>query len=261
MKICYTLDMKFDDLVDIVTKLRGPDGCPWDREQTRESLKPFLVEEFYELIDAIEDDDSEGIKEEMGDVLFQIVLQSRLFEEEGEFDINDVIAGIGKKMVGRHPHVFGDKELETSDDVEKWWKERKRTEGKGHDSAIGGVPRSLPALLRAQKLQEKATKTGFDWDRIDDAFGKVEEEIREFREAVRKKDRDGIEDELGDLFFVLVRIANFVEVNPEDALRRTIRKFIGRFSYVEDGARKQGKKLSDMSLAEMDALWNEAKNR
>ena len=252
--------MKFDELVDIAAKLRGPGGCPWDREQTRASLKPFLVEEFYELIDAIDENDNDGIKEEMGDVLFQIVLQSQLFSEEGEFDINEVVDGIARKMVKRHPHVFGDKVLETSDEVEVWWKEHKRKEGKGHDSAIGGVPRSLPALLRAQKLQLKATKVGFDWERIGDAFAKIEEEINEFREAVKRNDRDEIEDELGDIFFVLVRIANFVDVNPEDALRRTIRKFISRFSYVESEASKQGKKLSEMTLAEMDVLWNEAKN-
>jgi tetrapyrrole methylase family protein/MazG family protein len=251
--------MKFDELVDIVAKLRGPRGCPWDREQTRESLKPFLVEEFYELIDAIDENDNDGIKEEMGDLLFQIVLQSQLFSEEGEFDVNEVIDGIARKMVKRHPHVFGDKVLKTSDEVEVWWKEHKRKEGKGHDSAIGGVPRSLPALLRAQKIQLKATKVGFDWEKIDDAFGKIEEEINEFREAVKRNDRDEIEDELGDLFFVLVRIANFVDVNSEDALRRTIRKFIRRFSYVENEASKQGRKLSEMTLAEMDVLWNEAK--
>ena len=251
--------MKFDELVDIVSKLRGPGGCPWDREQTRESLKPFLVEEFYELIDAIDENDNAGIKEEMGDLLFQIVLQSQLFSEEGKFNVNEVVDGIARKMVKRHPHVFGDKVLETLDEVEVWWEEHKRKEGKGYDSAIGGVPRSLPALLRAQKIQLKATKVGFDWERIDDAFCKIEEEIKEFREAVERNDRDEIEDELGDLFFVLVRIANFVEVNPEDALRRTIRKFISRFSYVENEASKQGRELSEMTLAEMDALWNEAK--
>jgi len=251
--------MKFEELVDIVAKLRGPDGCPWDREQTRESLKPFLIEEFYELIDAIDENDNDGIKEEMGDLLFQIVLQSQLFSEEGEFDVNEVIDGIARKMVSRHPHVFGDKVIETSDEVEKWWKEHKRREGKVYDSAIGGVPRSLPALLRAQKIQLKASKAGFDWDSIGDVFGKIEEEINEFREAVERNDPDKIEDELGDLLFVLVRVANFVDVNPEDALRRTIRKFIGRFSYVENKASKQGRELSGMTLAEMDVLWNEAK--
>ena len=195
----------------------------------------------------------------MGDLLLQIVLQSQLFKEEGEFDVHEVVDGIARKMVKRHPHVFGDKVLKTSDEVEVWWKEHKRKEGKGYDSAIGGVPRSLPALLRAQKIQLKATKVGFDWERIEDAFGKIEEEINEFKEAVGRNDRDEIEDELGDLFFVLVRIANFVDVNPEDALRRTIRKFISRFSYVESEAGKQGKTLSEMTLDEMDVLWNEAK--
>jgi tetrapyrrole methylase family protein/MazG family protein len=251
--------MKLDKLADIVAKLRGPGGCPWDREQTRASLKPFLIEEFYELIDAIEDNDDEGTREELGDLLFQIVLQSQLFSEEGKFGIDEVVDDIIRKMVKRHPHVFGDKEFDTSDEVEKWWKEHKRREGKEHESSIGGVPRTLPALLRAQKLQLKATRVGFDWERIEDAFGKIEEEIKEFREAVERNDRDEIEDELGDLFFVLVRIANYVNVNPEDALRRTIGKFVSRFEYVEAEASRQGRKLSEMTLAEMDVLWNEAK--
>jgi len=253
--------MNFNKLVDIVAQLRSPEGCPWDREQTRESLKQYLVEEFYELIDALEENDYEGMKEEMGDLLFQIVLQSQLSKEEGKFDINDVVADIGGKMVRRHPHVFGDKALKTSDDVVEWWDEHKKREGKNHDSAIGGVPRSLPALLRARKIQMKATKVGFDWNRIEDVFEKLEEEIRELKEAIREKNHKDIEDELGDLFFVLVRIANFVDVNPEDALSRTIRKFDQRFRYIEAAAAGQGRKLSDMTLAEMEVFWEEAKKK
>jgi tetrapyrrole methylase family protein/MazG family protein len=251
--------MNFEELVNIVAKLRGPEGCPWDREQTRESLKPYLVEEFYELIDALEEYDYQGMKEELGDLMFQIVLQSQLAKEEKHFDINDVVEGISRKMVGRHPHVFGDKDLKTSEDVIEWWAEHKRKEGKNHESAVDGVPKSLPVLLRAQKLQFKATKIGFDWERIEDVFEKLEEEIREFRDALDKKKKTEIEDELGDLFFVLVRIANFVKVNPEDALRKTIDKFTKRFRYMEKGAKQQSKRLSDMTLAEMDVLWEEAK--
>jgi len=253
--------MNFNELVDIVAKLRSPDGCPWDREQTRESLKQYLVEEFYELVDALEDNDYRGMREEMGDLLFQIVLQSQLSREEGKFDIHDVVADIAGKMVQRHPHVFGDKNLNTSDDVVEWWEESKKMEGKNHDSAIGGVPRSLPALLRARKIQMKATKVGFDWNRIEDVFEKLEEEIRELKEAIREKKHNDIEDELGDLFFVLVRIANFVEVNPEDALSRTIRKFDQRFRHIEAAAAGQGRKLSDMTLAEMEVFWQEAKGK
>lgn len=251
--------MNFEELVNIVARLRSPEGCPWDREQTRESLKQYLVEEFYELIDTLEENDDKGMKEELGDLLFQIVLQSQISKEENKFDIHDVVDGIVRKMMRRHPHVFGDKDLKTSGDVEVWWEEHKVSEGKGHASAIGGVPRSLPALLRAQKIQFKATKVGFDWEKIDDVFEKLEEEIKELKNALSRKKHEEIEDELGDLFFVLVRIANFVNVNPEDALRKTIRKFIKRFSYIETEAFKMGKNLSDMTLAEMDVLWEEAK--
>lgn len=255
----YTLLMNFDDLVAIVSKLRGPGGCPWDKEQTLESLKPFLVEEFYELIDDIDKKNYAGMKEELGDLLFQIVIQSQLAKEEGEFDMNDVVDGIARKMVSRHPHVFGDKDIKTSKEVKIWWEEHKRKEGKGHDSVLGGVPVSLPALLRAQKIQLKATKVGFDWERIEDVFEKLEEEIREFRHALMKKNSGEIEDEIGDIFFVLVRIANYVNVDPEDALRKTIDKFMSRFRYIEDEAIRKGRELSEMTLSEMDVLWNEAK--
>ncbi|RJQ55290.1 MAG: nucleoside triphosphate pyrophosphohydrolase [Nitrospiraceae bacterium] len=251
--------MNFQDLVEIAAKLRGPGGCPWDKEQTRESLKPFLVEELYEVIDAFDEDNAEGIKEELGDLLFQIVLQSQLAREEGIFDIHEVIDGIAQKMVKRHPHVFGDRVLKTSEDVKVWWEEHKKKEGKDHKSAIGGVPLSLPALLRARKLQIKATRAGFDWEKIGDVFAKLDEEIKELKEALDKDDKDEIEDELGDIFFVMVRVANFVEVDPEDALRKTIRKFIYRFNYMEKEAELQGRKLTDMTLEEMDILWNKAK--
>ncbi len=251
--------MNFEQLVNIVAKLRGPEGCPWDMEQTRETLKPFLIEEFYELIDALDDNNPEGVKEELGDLLFQIILQCQLSKEEGQFDIHDVIEGVVHKMVQRHPHVFSNKDLKTSQDVKIWWEEHKKKEGKNHESAIGGVPKSLPALLRAQKLQLKATKVGFDWERIEDVFEKLDEEMREFRDALDKKNNEEIENELGDLFFVLVRIANFVNVNPEDALRKTMKKFIQRFRHIEKEALRQGKRLSDMTLAEMDVLWNKAK--
>ncbi len=251
--------MNFEQLVNIVAKLREPEGCPWDREQTRETLKPFLVEEFYELIDALDDNNPGGIKEELGDLLFQIILQCQLSKEDGQFDIYDVVEGIAHKMVRRHPHVFGNKDLKTSQDVKQWWEEHKKKEGKDYESAIGGVPKSLPALLRAHKLQLKATKVGFDWKKIEDVYEKLDEEIREFREALDKKNHEDIEDELGDLFFVLVRIANFVNVNPEDALRKTIQKFIHRFKHIEKEASLQGKRLSEMTLAEMDVLWNNAK--
>jgi tetrapyrrole methylase family protein/MazG family protein len=253
--------MKFNELVNIVARLRSPEGCPWDREQTRETLKPYLVEEFYELIDALDDDDQEGIKEELGDLLFQIVLQSQLSKEQGTFDIHDVIDGISQKMVRRHPHVFGEHQLDTAADVVEWWDEHKRKEGKIPESVMDGVPRSLPALVRARELQKKATGIGFDWERVEDMFDKLEEEVREFREALAGAKHDDIEGELGDILFVLVRISNFVHVNAEDALRKTIRKFIQRFKHIEAGASRMGRNVSEMSLDEMEVLWNEAKEK
>ncbi|UCH80992.1 MAG: nucleoside triphosphate pyrophosphohydrolase [Nitrospiraceae bacterium] len=251
--------MNFSEFVKIVEKLRGPDGCPWDREQTRETLKPYLVEEFYELIDALDSNDTEEMKEELGDLLFQIVLQSQLSKEEGTFNIDDIVAGISEKMISRHPHVFGDRKMLSSEERREWWNNSKKKEGKNYESAMDGVPNALPALIRAQKLQMNATKVGFDWDNIDDVFKKLEEEITELKEALNRKDQSEIEHELGDIFFVLVRIANFVNVNPEDALRKTIRKFIQRFHYMESEAQKQGRVLSDLRLEEMEVLWNEAK--
>ncbi len=253
--------MHFKERVRIVEKLRGPEGCPWDREQTGDSLKPFLIEELYELLEALDENDPEGIKEELGDLLFQIVLHCQLSKEQGIFDINDVIENIARKMVRRHPHVFGNnKELKKSGDVLTWWEEHKRKEGKKQESVIDGVPKALPALLRSHKLQIKASRVGFDWEDIEDVFKKLDEEIKEFKSALDRKNHNEIENELGDIFFVLVRISNFVGVNPEDALRKTISKFIHRFRYMETKASEQGKRLSDMTLEEMDILWNKAKN-
>ena len=251
--------MHFEELIKIVEKLRGPEGCPWDKEQTRESLKPFLIEELYELLDALDENNSEGIKEELGDMLFQIVLHCQLSKEHGLFDINDVIENITRKMIRRHPHVFGSKNFKTTKEVMTWWEEHKKKEGKSKESVIEGIPKTLPALLKAQKIQHKASRVGFDWERIEDIFKKLDEEINEFKCALGKKNQNEIEDELGDIFFVLVRISNFVGVNPEDALRKTTSKFIQRFRHIEMKASEQGKKLSDMTLEEMDALWEEAK--
>lgn len=253
--------MHFEELIRIVERLRGPDGCPWDREQTRGTLIPFLIEEMYELIDAFQKDDSEEIKEELGDLIFQIVLHCQLSKEEGMFDVNDVIKGIVDKMIRRHPHVFGDKGFKTSDEVLEWWRENKEREGKGAESILGRIPQSLPALLKAQRLQERASRVGFDWDNIEDVLKKLEEEIGEFKKALNKKDSEGIEDELGDILFVLVRISNFVNVNPEYTLQKTINKFINRFSHIEREASRQGRSLTEMTLEEMDSIWNMAKNK
>ncbi len=235
-------------------------GCPWDRKQTRESLKPFLVEESYEVLEALEEDAPEKIKEELGDLLFQILFHAEIARERGEFDIGDVIEGISEKMRFRHPHVFGEgAELETAEEVIEQWEEKKKEEGKLRESILEGVPHAMPSLLRAHRLQDKAARAGFNWDRVEDVLNKLDEELKEFRAALAREEQDSIEDELGDIFFVLVNVSRFVGVNPEDALRRTISKFIHRFRHIEIRAAEEGRKLSDMTLEEMDALWDEAK--
>jgi tetrapyrrole methylase family protein/MazG family protein len=252
---------EFEKLVGIMSALRGEKGCPWDKEQTRESLKPFLVEETYEVLEAIDERNPEKIKEELGDLLFQIIFHCQLAKERHEFDIGDVVRKISEKMIGRHPHVFGGAQYETSEEVLKQWEERKREEGKSRESILEGVPREMPSLLRAHRIQARAARVGFDWARVEDVLKKLDEELGEFREALEKKDQQEIEDELGDVFFVLVNISRFVGVNPEDALRKTISKFISRFRYIEMKAAEKGKSLSQMSLEEMDALWEEAKGK
>jgi tetrapyrrole methylase family protein/MazG family protein len=250
--------MGFDALVGIMKRLRQ--GCPWDRKQTRESLKPFLVEESYEVLEALEEGTPAKIKEELGDLLFQILFHAEIARERGEFDIGDVIEGISEKMRSRHPHVFGEgAELETAEEVVEQWEEKKKEEGKLRESILEGVPRTMPSLLRAHRLQDRAARAGFDWDRVEDVLNKLDEELKEFRAALSRKEQASIEDELGDIFFVLVNVARFVGVNPEDALRRTISKFIHRFRHIEIRAEEEGRKLSEMTLEEMDALWDEAK--
>jgi len=260
--------MSFERLVRIMERLRGPEGCPWDKEQTRESLKPFLVEELYELLESLDEDNPDKVKEELGDLLFQIVFHCHLSKEMGQFDINDVIDGITQKMINRHPHVFGKESLSTfqaerpvNEELLKRWEEHKEQEGKKRGSVLEGVPKTLPALLRAQKLQDRVSKVGFDWERVEDVFKKLNEEINELRCALDKKNQKEIEDEVGDILFVLVRISNFVGVNPEEALRKTISKFIHRFRHIEMKAIEQGRRLSDMTLEEMDDLWEEAKEK
>lgn len=235
-------------------------GCPWDRKQTRDSLKPFLLEETYEVLEAIEEGRPQNIKEELGDLLFQILFHAEIARERGEFDIGDVIESIGEKMRYRHPHVFGEgAELETPEQVVEQWEEKKKEEGKLRKSLLEGIPSAMPSLLRAHRLQARAARAGFDWERVEDVMDKLEEELGEFREALAKKDQEEIEDELGDIFFVLVNVSRFVGVNPEDALRRTISKFIRRFRHIEMKAEEAGRELAEMTLEEMDALWDEAK--
>jgi tetrapyrrole methylase family protein/MazG family protein len=255
----YHKGMEFDELVRIMEALRK--GCPWDRQQTHRSLKPYLIEEAYELVEAIEAEDPARMKEELGDLLLQVLFHSELARERGDFDIGDVITAIGEKMIKRHPHVFGTEVFTTPEEVVGQWEERKREEGKLRKSLLEGVPRSMPSLLRAHRLQARAARAGFDWKRTEDVMEKLDEELSEFREAVRSGEEGRMEDELGDVFFVLVNISRFIGVSPEDALAGTIGKFMDRFRYMEEQAKQRGKKLGDMSLEEMDALWEEAKGK
>jgi tetrapyrrole methylase family protein/MazG family protein len=253
--------MDFQELLKIMEALRSEKGCPWDKEQTRESLKPFIVEEAYELIEAIDESDPEKIKEELGDLLFQIVFQCQIAKENNEFKVSDVIEKISKKMIARHPHVFGKADYKTADEVLLHWEEQKKLEGKMRESILEGIPKTLPSLLRAHRLQKRAAGVGFDWEKVEDVLKKLDEELKEFKEALKTKRQDEIEDELGDIFFMLVNISRFIGVNPEDALRKTISKFIHRFRYIEMNAAERGKKLSDMTLNEMDSLWDESKGK
>lgn len=251
----------FEDLVGIMALLRSENGCPWDREQDHNSLKKYLIEETYEVLDAIDKEDEAGLCEELGDLLLQILFHSRISEQEGGFSIDDVIDGISKKMISRHTHVFGEDNAETADDVLEFWEANKKKEKdiKTQTDAIKSIPANLPALMRSYKVQQKAADVGFDWDTMDQVFDKVEEEIAELKDAYKNADMDEMEGELGDCLFALVNLARFMKVQPELALTGTIKRFTERFEYVEKMSEEKGKKLQDMTLAEMDALWDEAK--
>ncbi len=249
----------FQKLIDIMAKLRSEQGCAWDKVQTHETLKPYLIEESYEVIEAIDEKDPAKLKEELGDLLMQVVFHSQVAKDSGHFDINDVIEKISSKMVSRHPHVFGDAKFDTPDEVKKQWHDRKKEEGKFRDSALEGVPKELPSLLRAHRLQSRAAKVGFNWEKVEDVFEKLDEELQEFKEAVANRDTKEIEGEIGDIIFVLVNISRFVGVNAEEALRKSTSKFVSRFRYIEIKAAEAGRKLEDMTLEEMDVLWDEAK--
>ena len=254
------MSKNFDRLVEIMERLRGGQGCPWDRKQTRDSLKPYLIEEAYEVLEALEEKDPVKLKEELGDLLYQILFHAQISKEEGGFDIEDILTAGSEKMVRRHPHVFGDTKAEDADEVLRQWEAIKKIEkGEERKSILEGVPPHLPALLRAHQLQARAARVGFDWEHADQVFSKVIEEMKEFEEAFRAKDRRGMEDELGDLLFALVNIGRFIEVNPEDALRKSISRFISRFRHIEEEIARQGKEWADVSLEEMEMLWQEAK--
>ena len=251
----------FDQLVQLMTTLRGAQGCPWDRKQTLQTLKPFVIEESYEVVDAIDRNDRDDLREELGDFLLQAVFIAELMREEGSFDIDDAITAIHDKLVRRHPHVFGEVEAATAEEVLVNWEKLKNEERKAENkSVLAGVPQSLPALLRASRLTEKAAHVGFDWRRTEDVFDKNEEEIAEVREAIRSQDEKNVHDEIGDLLFTVANIARKLDVNAEEALQSANRKFMRRFESMERSVRQKGQNLDQLTLEEMDALWDAAKS-
>jgi tetrapyrrole methylase family protein/MazG family protein len=254
---------QFQKLSDVVDTLMAENGCPWDRVQTHETLKPYLVEEVYETLDALDDKNPQELKDELGDLLYQIMFHAKIASNNNEFDISDVIDSIAEKMIRRHPHVFKNENLDTPDEVVEQWEEIKRTEksNANRKSVLDGVPRQLPNLMRAQKLQKKAAKHGFDWDQITAVFDKLDEEIAEFKEAALSGDQDHMNSEMGDILFVLVNIARFQKIDAEEALRGTNKKFIRRFQYIEQEVAKQGKTLKETPLDELERYWQEAKTK
>lgn len=252
----------FHKLVKLMARLRAPGGCPWDRKQTHKTLRPFLLEEAHEVLEAIDSRKPKNLKDELGDLLFQVIFHAQLASEAGHFDIYDIIEGSLKKMTRRHPHVFGSERLRTSGQVLENWEEIKRRERKGSGkSLLAGVPRTLPALLRAHRVQAKAARVGFTWARIDEAVAKVNEEIGELESALLSQKQTKIREELGDAIFALVNLARFSGTNPEDALHQAIAKFIKRFSKVEKESRRTKKSLSHYTQDELLAIWEKAKKK
>ncbi len=247
----------FGRLLDIMDEVRAK--CPWDKVQTNESLRPNTIEEVMELTQAVIDDDNDAISKELGDVLLHIVFYAKIGDEKDAFDIADVCNRISDKLVYRHPHIFGNDHAETAQEVLENWEVLKMKEKGGNKTILGGVPRTLPALIKAERVQEKAANVGFDWEQRHDVWNKVKEELGEVEDEMTDGSSKDLEMEFGDLFFSLVNAARLYGVRPENALEHTNRKFIARFNYVEQRAHEQGKQLNEMTLAEMDALWNEAK--
>lgn len=258
---------EFTRLVEIMGRLRAPGGCPWDRAQSRRDLKPYLVEETYEVLDAIEHDDPAMLREELGDLLLQVVFHAQIAAEEGTFTIEDVSRAINEKLVRRHPHVFGDVQADTPEQVLRNWEaiksEEKAEKGAPGETAsvLSGVPKVLPALLKAYRLQQKAARVGFDWEERRQVEDKVQEEWAELKEAVAEGDKAHVREELGDFLFALVNLSRFLEVDPEDALQLANAKFMRRFQGIETEAQARGRDIHGMTLAEMDELWNLIKER
>lgn len=248
---------QFDRLVEIMSKLRGQNGCPWDQIQNHESLRPYLLEETYEVLESIDNHDYQALKLELGDLLLQVVFHAQIARDNNMFTIDDVIQSINDKLVRRHPHVFGDAKIRTAEEQIINWEKVKKKEGKR--SVIDGVPQQLPALLCAHRIQQKAASVGFDWDNTEQVWDKVEEEFKELKSACKMGLPEKMIEEFGDLLFSLVNLSRFLDLNPEDALRVTIKKFSGRFQQMEKRLKARGLDLADCTLAEMDAVWDEIK--
>lgn len=249
----------FGRFLDILDELRVK--CPWDKKQTNESLRTNTIEEVYELCDAIISKESESVKKELGDVLLHIAFYAKIAQEKGEFDIADVCNGLCEKLIYRHPHVFGTAQADNSKQVEQNWEQLKLKEKGGNKTVLEGVPAALPALVKAYRIQDKARNVGFDWDQREQVWEKVKEEWSELQEEINSFDADKMEAEFGDLLFSIINAARLYKINPENALERTNRKFINRFNYLEDKTIKQGRSLKEMTLEEMDAIWDEAKKQ
>jgi XTP/dITP diphosphohydrolase len=247
----------FLKLVQIMDELR--EQCPWDRKQTIQTLRSMTIEETFELVDSITETDWKGIKEELGDLLLHIIFYAKIGKEQGQFTLEEVITGISNKLIARHPHIYGNVKVENEEDVKRNWEKLKLKEGK--KSVLSGVPKSLPATVKAMRLQEKAKQVGFEWEVKEQVWEKVEEETKELHEAVAGGDKDKIEDEFGDLVFSLINYARFLQIDAENALERTNKKFINRFTQMEQKALAAGRNLDSMSLEEMDAIWNAIKQQ
>ncbi len=252
------LGKKFEELVSISRHLRGPDGCPWDRKQTLETIKSYIVEEAYEVIQAIEEGDDKELIEELGDLLYQVVFVSQIKEEEGAFGIYEVIAALCEKLIRRHPHVFGDMKAKNAEEAVRRWHSEKLKE-KGRKKRLLEIPRSMPSVMRAQRIGEKVSQVGFDWSDVGGVVEKLREELSELEKEIEKGDREGIEKEWGDLFFTLVNLGRFLKLDTENVAHKAIDKFVKRFSLLEDKAKKEGKEISSISTDEMNVLWEKIK--
>src|SRR5215510_7602662 len=264
---------KFEKLLDIMATLRGPNGCPWDKQQDFNSLKPMLVEEVYEVLEAVENNDPEGLSEELGDLLLHVVFNAQLGKEAGTFDIDTVIQKISQKLVRRHPHVFGEESASTAEEVIKNWEaikaqekaEKLKSRTPEQRSLLEGIPSKLPAIHEAHQISSRAARVGFDWRDVEGIFDKLQEEVQELKEVISTESdgdkRERLEDEIGDMLFVIVNIARYLKIDSESALKRANRKFKARFRYMENELAKQGKSLEETSLEEMEALWQKAKSQ